>query len=94
MKVLFIFNSNFILFVSMEGKIFGYIMVGYRGIFVFGCDGLVDVKFCKMSCIIICGKVFICCEVFKDILNESCDFDWGELDRYIVCFFLKYNFLE
>lgn len=54
---------------------FGYIMVGYRGIFVFGCDGLVDVKFCKMSCIIICGKVFICCEVFKDILNESCDLD-------------------
>lgn len=93
-KVPPISNSNSISPVSMEGKTPGYITVGYRGTFAFGRDGLADVKFRKMSRIIICGKVSICREVFKDTLNESRDPDRGESDRYTVRFFLKHNFLE
>ncbi|GFN94258.1 BTB/POZ domain-containing protein kctd12 [Plakobranchus ocellatus] len=72
----------------------GYITVGYRGTFAFGRDGLADVKFRKMSRIIVCGKVSLCREVFKDTLNESRDPDRGETDRYTSRFFLKHSFLE
>ncbi|BFZ15051.1 hypothetical protein BsWGS_18090 [Bradybaena similaris] len=72
----------------------GYITVGYRGTFAFGRDGLADVKFRKLSRIIVCGKVSLCREVFKDSLNESRDPDRGENDRYTSRFFLKHSFLE
>ncbi|KAH9488792.1 BTB/POZ domain-containing protein kctd12 [Bulinus truncatus] len=78
--------------VSERGS--GFITVGYRGTFAFGRDGLADVKFRKLSRIIVCGKVSLCREVFKDTLNESRDPDRGEFDRYTSRFFLKHSFLE
>lgn len=76
------------------GKTLGSITLGYRGTFAFGRDGLADVKFRKLSRIIVCGKVSLCREVFKDTLNESRDPDRGENDRYTGRFFLKHTFLE
>lgn len=72
----------------------GYITIGYRGTFAFGRDGLADVKFRKLSRIIICGRVSLCREVFKNTLNESRDPDRGDCDRYTSRFFLKHSFLE
>ena len=72
----------------------GYITVGYRGTFAFGRDGLADVQFRKLMRIIVCGKVSLCREAFKETLNESRDPDRGQGDRYTSRFFLKHNFLE
>lgn len=72
----------------------GYITVGYRGTFAFGRDGLADVKFRKLTRILVSGKVTICREVFGDTLNESRDPDRCNDDRYTARFFLKHNFLE
>ena len=41
----------------------GYITIGYRGTFAFGRDGLADVKFRKLSRILVCGRVALCREV-------------------------------
>lgn len=79
---------------SSEGKPCGVITLGYRGTFAFGRDGLADVKFRKLSRIIVCGRVSLCREVFKDTLNESRDPDRGCSDRYTSRFFLKHSFLE
>lgn len=49
----------------------GCITVGYRGSFQFGKDGLADVKFRKLSRILVCGRVALCRDVFGDTLNES-----------------------
>lgn len=38
----------------------GVITVGYRGSFQFGKDGLADVKFRKLSRILVCGRVALC----------------------------------
>lgn len=38
----------------------GYIVVGYRGTFQFGRDGLADVKFRKLARILVSGRVSIC----------------------------------
>lgn len=72
----------------------GYITIGYRGSFAFGRDGLADVKFRKLTRILVNGKVGICREVFGDTLNESRDPDRGVDERYTARFFLKHNFLE
>ncbi|KAG0424099.1 hypothetical protein HPB47_000150, partial [Ixodes persulcatus] len=72
----------------------GYITLGYRGTFAFGRDGLADVKFRKLTRILVCGKVTVCREVFGDSLNESRDPDRGQDDRYTSRFFLKHNSLE
>lgn len=72
----------------------GYITLGYRGTFAFGRDGLADVKFRKLSRILICGRVALCREVFGETLNESRDPDRGATDRYSCRFFLKHTFLE
>jgi BTB/POZ domain-containing protein KCTD8/12/16 len=72
----------------------GYITVGYRGTFAFGRDGLADVKFRKLSRILVCGRVALCREVFGETLNESRDPDRGATDRYSCRFFLKHSFLE
>ncbi|KAH3833169.1 hypothetical protein DPMN_106470 [Dreissena polymorpha] len=80
--------------VNADGKSCGFITLGYRGTFAFGRDGLADVKFRKLSRIIICGRVALCREVFKDTLNESRDPDRGSSDRYTSRFFLKHSFLE
>ena len=77
-----------------NGKGCGVIVVGYRGTFAFGRDGLADIKFRKLSRILVCGKVNLCREVFGDTLNESRDPDRGEFDRYTSRYFLKHNFLE
>lgn len=81
-------------FPPVTGKPPGYITVAYRGTFAFGRDGLADVKFRKLSRIIVCGRVSLCREAFKDMLNESRDPDRGETDRYTGRFFLKHTFLE
>lgn len=75
-------------------KTCGFITLGYRGTFAFGRDGLTDVKFRKLSRIIVCGRVSLCREVFKDTLNESRDPDRGSADRYTSRFFLKHSYLE
>lgn len=72
----------------------GYITIGYRGTFAFGRDGLADVKFRKLSRILVCGRVALCREVFGETLNESRDPDRGATDRYSSRFFLKHSFLE
>ncbi|CAD5120240.1 unnamed protein product [Dimorphilus gyrociliatus] len=72
----------------------GYITVSYRGTFAFGRDGLADVKFRKLSRILICGRVSACREIFGDTLNESRDPDRGGDDRYSSRFFLKHSYLE
>lgn len=72
----------------------GFITLGYRGTFAFGRDGLADIKFRKLSRIIVCGRVQLCREVFKDTLNESRDPDRGASERYTARFFLKHTFLE
>ncbi|XP_069162326.1 BTB/POZ domain-containing protein KCTD16-like [Procambarus clarkii] len=72
----------------------GTITVSYRGTFAFGRDGLADVKFRKLSRILVCGRVTLCREVFGETLNESRDPDRGAIDRYTARFFLKHTFLE
>ncbi|XP_073815887.1 BTB/POZ domain-containing protein Ktl [Musca autumnalis] len=72
----------------------GAITLGYRGSFQFGKDGLADVKFRKLSRILVCGRVALCREVFGDTLNESRDPDHGGPDRYTSRFFLKHCFIE
>lgn len=72
----------------------GCITIGYRGSFQFGKDGLADVKFRKLSRLLICGRVALCREVFGDTLNESRDPDHGGPDRYTSRFFLKHTFIE
>ncbi|XP_063236604.1 BTB/POZ domain-containing protein KCTD12 [Bacillus rossius redtenbacheri] len=72
----------------------GYITVGYRGSFAFGRDGLADVKFRKLSRILVCGRVALCRDVFGETLNESRDPDHGLTDRYTSRFFLKHTFIE
>jgi BTB/POZ domain-containing protein KCTD8/12/16 len=77
-----------------EARAPGCIVVGYRGSFQFGRDGLADVKFRKLSRILVCGRVVLCRDVFGDTLNESRDPDHGGPDRYTARFFLKHAFIE
>ena len=72
----------------------GCITVGYRGSFQFGRDGLADVKFRKITRLLVCGRVALCRDVFGDTLNESRDPDHGGPDRYTSRFFLKHAFIE
>lgn len=72
----------------------GVITVGYRGSFQFGKDGLADVKFRKLSRILVSGRVTLCRDVFGETLNESRDPDHGVTERYTSRFFLKHFFLE
>jgi len=76
------------------GRESGYVVCGYRGTFAFGRDGMADVKFRKLSRILVSGRVSICREVFQDSLNESRDPDRGTSDRYSARFFLKHTFIE
>ena len=71
----------------------GTIIIGYRGTFSFGRESVSDVKFRKISRILVCGKVQICRDVFGDTLNESRD-PTIDQDRYTSRFFLKHTFLE
>ncbi|XP_018496586.1 BTB/POZ domain-containing protein KCTD12 [Galendromus occidentalis] len=87
------FSGNATTLVPFPGQP-GYVTVSYRGTFAFGRDGLADVKFRKLTRILVCGKVTICREVFGDTLNESRDPDRGQDDRYTSRFFLKHNSLE
>ncbi|XP_076637064.1 BTB/POZ domain-containing protein Ktl [Colletes latitarsis] len=72
----------------------GYITIGYRGSFAFGREGLPDVKFRKLSRILVCGRVTLCRDVFGGTLNESRDPDHGTSDRYTSRFFLKHSSIE
>lgn len=72
----------------------GCITVGYRGSFQFGRDGLADVKFRKLSRILVSGRVTLCRDVFGETLNESRDPDHGQAERYTARFYLKHTFLE
>ena len=54
-----------------------------------------DVKFRKLTRILVHGKVNMCKEVFKDSLNDSRDPDRGlDGDRYTARYFLKHTILE
>lgn len=79
---------------ASKSKEKGSITVGYRGSFAFGRDGLADVKFRKLSRILVCGRVTLCRDVFGETLNESRDPDHGLTDRYTSRFFLKHSFIE
>lgn len=79
---------------GLDGAEPGFILVGYRGTFQFGRDGLADVKFRKISRILVSGRVSVCREVFGDTLNESRDPDRGTSDRYTARFYLKHSFIE
>jgi hypothetical protein len=79
---------------GIEPRESGFIVVGYRGTFQFGRDGLTDVKFRKISRILVSGRVSICREIFGESLNESRDPDRGTTDRYSARFFLKHSFIE
>lgn len=71
----------------------GCITVGYRGTFSNGRDGMNDVKFRKISRILVMGRVQLCREVFGEQLNESRNPD-SYSERYTSRFFLKHTFLE
>ncbi|XP_017770036.1 PREDICTED: BTB/POZ domain-containing protein KCTD12-like [Nicrophorus vespilloides] len=79
---------------TSRSKVPGCITVGYRGSFQFGKDGLADVKFRKLSKILVCGRVPLMRDVFGETLNESRDPDHGLAERYTSRFFLKHSFLE
>jgi hypothetical protein len=64
------------------------------GTFTNGRDGLVDVKFRKISRILVCGRISLCREAFGDTLNESRDPDHGSGDRYTARYYLKHTFIE
>lgn len=71
----------------------------HRGIFLCLDEGRqstasADVKFRKISRILVSGRVSVCREVFADTLNESRDPDRGTTDRYSARFFLKHSFIE
>lgn len=83
-----------ILDIKAEANPPGCITVGYRGSFQFGKDGLADVKFRKLSRILVSGRVALCREVFGETLNESRDPDHGGPDRYTARFFLKHTLIE
>ncbi|XP_077984075.1 BTB/POZ domain-containing protein KCTD8-like [Glandiceps talaboti] len=77
------------------GKTPAFLTLGYRGTFAFGRDGLADVKFRKITRILVCGKGYICKEVFGDSLNDSRDPDRIHTqDRYTARYFLKHTYLE
>lgn len=76
------------------GRLAGFITIGYRGSFAFGRDGLADVKFRKITRILVCGRVNLCRDVFGETLNESRDPDHGLSDRYTARFFLKHSSIE
>jgi len=81
---------------DMSGSIGGqgHIVVGYRGTFAFGRD-MSDIKFRKLTRILVHGKVMLCREVFKDTLNDSRDPDRGHNnDRYTARYYLKHTVLE
>lgn len=70
----------------------GYLLVGYRGTFGFSgrcADAQSDTKFRKISRILVCGRVSLCREVFRETLNESRDPDRGGVDRYSARFYLS-----
>ncbi|KAK2712984.1 BTB/POZ domain-containing protein KCTD16-like [Artemia franciscana] len=79
---------------GITSKAPGYVMLGYRGTFAFGRDGLADVKFRKLSRILVSGRVTLCREIFGETLNESRDPDRGMTDRYSSRFFLKHSYIE
>jgi len=75
----------------------GYLLVGYRGTFGFSgrcADAHSDTRFRKISRILVCGRVSLCREAFRDTLNESRDPDRGSADRYSARFYLKHAFIE
>lgn len=86
-------NSSGLVSNKMKGTP-GTIILGYRGTFSFGRESLSDVKFRKISRILVCGRVQLCREVFGETLNESRDPDHGVSERYTSRFFLKHTFLE
>ena len=58
----------------------GHLLVGYRGTFGFSgrcADAHSDTRFRKISRILVCGRVSLCRETFRDTLNESRDPDRG-----------------
>lgn len=72
----------------------GYIVIGYRGTFAFGREGMSDIKFRKISRILVCGRIQLCKDAFGDTLNESRDPDHGNTDRYTSRFYLTHTSLE
>ena len=71
----------------------GHITLHVRSTYAFGKTGQWDVNFRKLQRILVCGKVCICREVFKESLNESRDPN-PEGARYTNRFYLKHNHIE
>jgi hypothetical protein len=72
----------------------GCIVIGYRGTFANGREGVNEVKFRKITRILVSGRVNLCREVFGETLNENRDPDHGVSDRYTSRFYLKHTFVE
>ncbi|VEL37733.1 unnamed protein product [Protopolystoma xenopodis] len=69
------------------------ITIGYRGTFGFGRDGAsADLRFRKLTRILVAGRISACHRVFGETLNDSRDPDVG--NAYSSRFFLKHNNLE
>ena len=96
---------------KLERRRSGYLTVGYRGTFAFGrgCGGdagavglmmgggRADVKFRRLTRILVCGRVSLCRDAFGDQLSEMRDPDRGAAaagDRYTARFYLKHAFIE
>ena len=72
----------------------GHITIGYRGTFAFGRDGQADVKFRRVTRILVSGKATLCRSVFGETLNESRDPDREGTERYTARLYLKHQSLE
>nr|CDS26887.1 hypothetical protein HmN_000150700 [Hymenolepis microstoma] len=71
------------------------ITLSYRGHVPNGRDNLVDVRFRKITRILVSGKSSVCREVFGETLNESRAPDCGPEDnRYSCRYYLTHNTLE
>lgn len=53
-----------------------------------------DIRFRKITRILISGQVKLCREVFGETLNESRDPDHGLINKYSSRYFLKHSSLE
>lgn len=71
------------------------ITLSYRGHLPSGRDNLADIRFRKITRIIVSGKSSVCREVFGETLNESRAPDCGPEDnRYSSRYYLTHNTLE
>ena len=54
---------------SGDDKYAGYITIGYRGTFAAGREGMADVRFRKLTRILVCGRVSLCRQVICSFID-------------------------